>query len=208
MVLNRDANFNSNVTFGPDGALVAHYRKHFLYVADEPWCIGGKERFYAGQYPLPINKRVAMGICMDINPYRFIAPWSKMEFGNHARDSGADIVILCMAWSSHTLLPEEVLQGPIKNVPDYETIEYWISRFVPLLNADNCVILVIGNRCGVEEDNVYTGTSMIARVGRGKFEVWDVCGRGQERLLIVDTDTEPGLIWDSNTETLQPNLTL
>ncbi|RKF64938.1 Protein N-terminal amidase [Golovinomyces cichoracearum] len=193
--VDRQKNFNSNVTFGPDGNLVAHYRKHFLYMTDESWCVEGSERFFVGEYPAPINQRVAMGICMDINPYHFTAPWSSMEFANHACDVGAELVLLSMAWSSFDLSRENVLQEPEKSEPDWETVKYWFGRFQPLIQVDRSVIIVMGNRSGVEKDVVYTGSSLIARIGRDTVEIWDIAGKGEERLVVVDTDTKPVFMW-------------
>ncbi|SZF02612.1 unnamed protein product [Blumeria hordei] len=184
-------NYNSNITYGPDGRVIAHYRKCFLYMTDESWCAEGGEGFYAGKLPAPVNQNIALGICMDINPYRFTAPWTDMEFAHHALEVGAQLVVVSMAWNSLTLSHEDVLQNPSNMEPDLETLDYWIQRFKPLVEANNSVLLVMGNRCGVEEQVVYAGTSMIARVGRGSVEIWDVAGRGEERLLVVDTDTEP-----------------
>lgn len=184
-------NYNSNITYCPDGRVIAHYRKRFLYMTDESWCAEGGEGFYAGKFPAPVNQSIALGICMDINPYRFTAPWTDMEFAHHALEVGAQMVVVSMAWNSLTLSHEEVLQNPSNMEPDLETLDYWIQRFKPLVEANNSVLLVMGNRCGTEEQVVYAGTSMIARVGGGSVEIWDVAGRGEERLLVVDTETKP-----------------
>jgi protein N-terminal amidase len=71
------ANYNSAVTVSPDGHIVAHYRKSFLYFTDATWAIEGPG-FHAGMLPLrmgqservpPAETRITMGVCMDINPY-------------------------------------------------------------------------------------------------------------------------------------------
>jgi len=68
------AKYNSAVTVTPDGHIVAHYRKSFLYFTDATWAVEGPG-FHAGILPLELNEsittemRVTMGICMDINPY-------------------------------------------------------------------------------------------------------------------------------------------
>ncbi|KAI1000388.1 hypothetical protein K3495_g7807 [Podosphaera aphanis] len=200
-----DTNFNACTLFAPNGELVAHYRKHFLYVVDELWCIEGKEGFYAGDFPEPVSKHVAMGICMDINPYRSIAPWEKMEFANHALASGASLVIVTMAWNSLEIFPDDVLKMPSRALPDYSTLAFWISRFTPLVHADQKVILVMGNRTGIEGEVIFSGSSMIAKVGRGTVEIWDVAGKGEDRLLVVDTETKPKFLWDFKSHELVPN---
>lgn len=203
--IDRNMNFNSNIAFGSDGKMIAHYRKHFLYMIDESWCVEGSERFYAGNYPAPVNKRVAMGICMDINPYQFKAPWDAMEFANHVLDSGAELVILSMAWTNLDASAEEVSDSSINTQPDWQTIRYWMSRFHPVIQANKTVHIVFGNRCGVEHDVVFVGTSTIARVGCGKVEVWEIAGIGEERLLVVDTNTKPKIIWNFQADKFQTN---
>ncbi|POS83478.1 hypothetical protein EPUL_006213 [Erysiphe pulchra] len=190
-IMDRKMNFNSNIAYGPDGTMIAHYRKHFLYIVDESWCVEGRDRFYAGNYPAPVNKRVAMGICMDINPYRFEAPWNEMEFARHALQSRAELIVLSMAWTCQDITIEEISNDSRKIQPDLETLRYWTNRFEPIVMAKKSVLMVFGNRCGYEEDVVYTGTSTIARAGYGKFEAWDIAGVGEERLIIADTNTNP-----------------
>ena len=56
-------------------------------------------------------------------------------------------------------------------------------------DAGNEVMVVVANRCGEEErDARYAGTSWVGRVGWGKAEIWEIAGRGEERLVVVDTD--------------------
>lgn len=191
--VDRKMNFNSNIAYGPDGSMIAHYRKHFLYMVDESWCVEGSDRFYAGNYPAPVSQRVAMGICMDINPYRFEAPWNEMEFARHALKSRAELIILSMAWTNTDATIEEVSDDSSKIQPDWQTLRYWTSRFEPVIMAEKSVLIVFGNRCGYEENVVYTGTSTIARAGYGKFEAWDIAGIGEERLVVADTNTKPQL---------------
>lgn len=67
---------------------------------------------------------------MDINPYNFTAPWTRYEFATHAKASGADIILLSMAWLSTLSLPDiEFLRGE----PDMDTFGYWMERFEPLI---------------------------------------------------------------------------
>ena len=62
--------YNSALVLGPDGALVAVYRKSLLFEADEPWASPGD-----GRYPVVDtgDGRFAVGICMDLNDDRFLA---------------------------------------------------------------------------------------------------------------------------------------
>lgn len=50
---------------------------------------------------------------MDINPYKFEAPWSAFEFAYHVLEVRANLVILSMAWvtredaETFTSIPKE-----------------------------------------------------------------------------------------------------
>jgi len=92
-----------------------------------------------------------------------------------------------MAWSSHSLTAAHI-SGPEGNQPDLDTLSYWIDRFGPVVAADRDTILVMANRCGVEGEVCYAGTSTVMRVGRGKIGLWGICGKGEERCLVVNTD--------------------
>ena len=144
---------------------------------------------------------------MDINPYKFIAPWDAYEFANHVLDSGAELVVLSMAWLSHSLTKEEI-NGDRRTEPELETLSYWVERFRPVVAGERQVIVVIGNRCGIEGGDVcntstgagdmpetaevcYAGSSTVIRIGKGKVELWDVLGKGEERCLLVDTEEAP-----------------
>lgn len=78
-------------------------------------------------------------------------------------------------------------------MPDKETLGYWVSRLEPLVvQGEREVLVVMVNRCGVEEPSVrYVGTSWVGKVGRGKVEVWGLMGKGEEGVLVVDTEEEP-----------------
>lgn len=73
---------NSTVTVSPTGIVLANYRKSFLYYTDETWASEPPSRFsvsYLGTLGPAIQ-----GICMDINPYKFLSPWSDYEFATAA----------------------------------------------------------------------------------------------------------------------------
>lgn len=72
------------------------------------------------------------------------------------------------------------------------------------------VVVVVANRCGeegVEREGVrFAGTSWVGRVGggmgggvkvsgTGEVGVWGMLGRGEERVLVVDTENEEEIRW-------------
>ena len=98
--------FNSQTTVDGSGAVVARYDKTHLYFMDEKWAVesntGFKQTQLAlkvlkpdGETPGAITRRhvtVTNAICMDINPYRFEAPWEAHELATAS--VGSDLVSL------------------------------------------------------------------------------------------------------------------
>ncbi|KAJ5794839.1 Carbon-nitrogen hydrolase [Penicillium paradoxum] len=200
--------YNSLLIIDKNGDFTHNYRKTFLYDTDETWAAEGQaergfhhlefssqgkastseslgkenQQISSGQQ----EKRVAtsFGICMDINPYKFEAPFDKWEFATRVLDSKSQLVILSMAWL--TLLSREELDA-LKNKPEMDTFNYWLRRFWPLLqkkmehkvdidggeaaDSPKKIIIVFANRSGEEpptEDTKpparYAGTSTIIAV--------------------------------------------
>mmetsp|Transcript_24139 Transcript_24139/g.39663 ORF Transcript_24139/g.39663 Transcript_24139/m.39663 type:complete len:178 (-) Transcript_24139:136-669(-) len=71
--------YNSQLFIGPSGELVKNYRKHFLYDTDKKWASEGPGFFK--EQVVPLNGVVSLGICMDINPKDFVAPFN--AFGEY-----------------------------------------------------------------------------------------------------------------------------
>lgn len=172
--------YNSLLVVDEKGEVIHNYRKSFLYYTDETWAAEGQvER---GFKELAIQERqvaTSFGICMDINPYKFEAPFDKWEFANRVLESKTQLVILSMAWL--TLLSREELDA-LKYKPEMDTFNYWLQRFWPLLqkrmkhevDADGLpkkVVIVFANRAGEEppadetkSEARYAGTSAIIAV--------------------------------------------
>lgn len=222
--------YNSLVFVSPTGEVVAHYRKTFLYYTDETWATENPDGFFAGEIGLskpllskPGNDRlhcsgsagrdddglkIAAGICMDINPHKFTAPWTAYEFANHCIQTNADIVVLSMAWLTRLSEAETAEAG---GRPDLSTVGYWIERFAPLLepglsnNVDDEkeVVVVFANRSGEEGtapligDVRYAGSSCVVAIKKsrhpddeGQVRIWEMLGKATEGVLEVDTTDE------------------
>ncbi|MCJ1247873.1 Carbon-nitrogen hydrolase [Trapelia coarctata] len=52
------------------------------------------------------------GICMDLNPHLFLAPWNRYEFAAHALASNASLVVCSMAWLARLPAEEPGLLPP------------------------------------------------------------------------------------------------
>lgn len=106
--------YNSAIVVGPDGDLVFNYRKSFLYYTDEDW--GCQENPMGFQsFPLVFKDRAtstvdgkssvtdvtlktSIGICMDLSPYKFEAPFQDFEFATYNIDKNNELIICPMAW--------------------------------------------------------------------------------------------------------------
>lgn len=196
--------YNSTVTVSPTGEILANYRKSFLYYTDESWAAEGPAGFFCDS--LGSLGKVGLGICMDINPYQFSAPWDKYEFANHVLDGGAKLIVMSMAWL--TSLPKEEM-AVLPGSPALETVTYWLQRFSPAIAATKAggedVTVVFSNRIGVEknevseittktgqiiplgEDVCYAGSSCAMRFSGGNVSILDMMGKAQEGLLVLDT---------------------
>jgi protein N-terminal amidase len=124
------------------------------------------------------------------SPYKFEAPWSSWEFAYHVLHKEANLVIISMAWltredaRSYSRAPKE---------PDMDTLSYWLARLEPLIRDETVgeIIVVFANRCGVEDDAVFAGTSAVLGIEDGEVKVYGILGRGERELLVVDTNGRP-----------------
>ncbi|KAK7912030.1 carbon-nitrogen hydrolase [Apiospora marii] len=180
--------YNSLIVVNGEGETIANYRKSHLYYTDETWALEGTEGFFTDHIPGLGN--CSMGICMDLNPYKFEAPWHAFEFAFHVLDTESNVVIVSMAWNTRedarhfSRMPKE---------PDMETLTYWVTRLEPLIRTENDeeIVIVFCNRTGIEDDAVYAGTSAVIGIKDGEVNVYGILGRGEKELLVIDTDNAP-----------------
>ncbi|ODQ77612.1 hypothetical protein BABINDRAFT_54011 [Babjeviella inositovora NRRL Y-12698] len=104
--------YNSAVLVSPSGSIVYNYRKSFLYETDSVWgsleSSTGFETFnlnlnkkaYTGEGGVDAFVKTTIGICMDLNPYKFEAPFNKFEFASHAFSTDSSLILCPMAWLS------------------------------------------------------------------------------------------------------------
>ncbi|PKS07990.1 hypothetical protein jhhlp_006602, partial [Lomentospora prolificans] len=180
--------YNSAIVIGPDGEDVANYRKTHLYYTDETWALEGNRGFY-GDHITGLGQ-TAIGICMDINPYKFQEPWDRFEFAYHVLNSDANLVIVSMAWLT---VESQTEFSTLPHEPDMNTLTYWAMRMEPVIRAEMSdeIIFVFANRCGSEGGAVYAGTSAVLGVKDGEVNVYGVLGRGEKKVLIADTNQPP-----------------
>ncbi|KAH6854297.1 carbon-nitrogen hydrolase [Chaetomium sp. MPI-CAGE-AT-0009] len=179
--------YNSLVVIDSNGEKLADYSKSFLYYTDATWAHEGRG-FYGGV--LGSLGQTALGICMDINPYKFEAPWDAYEFAFHVLHVRANLVILSTAWLTND---EQSAFLSCPGAPDLSTLAYWVARLEPVIRAHSSeeTIVVFANRCGAEDEATYAGTSAVIGIKDGEVSVYGVLGRGVEELLVVDTEKPP-----------------
>jgi protein N-terminal amidase len=92
--------YNSAVLIDSKGEIVHNYRKTHLFETDKVWgCSESPTGFKA--FDLQIkgeNVRTTIGICMDLNPYEFKAPFEKYEFATFAADQKCQLILVPTAW--------------------------------------------------------------------------------------------------------------
>lgn len=199
--------YNSALLVDPSGALVGNYRKSFLYDADRPWCVEGAGfRYY--DLPQPLGRTV-IGVCMDLNPKDFLAPWNAYELSGFCRRVGTDTLVLPMNWLEPALDDDDwsederaelaAAQGPEQ--PCLPNLNYWAARCAPLhdpaptySDMENApegqgqgakeVVFIACNRTGVERETTFSGSSAVMRFGPG-VELVETLSRAQEGVLVA-----------------------
>lgn len=193
--------YNSALVVDEEGQVVFNYRKTHLYETDEAWGCSENPIKTFPAIDLLLGKgndksvvRTNVGICMDLNPYQFTAPFTDFEFSLASCSNGARLLIIPTAWlnSKSPDIQEELLteekgkqeslirmhleQGtfPDAQKPDLLLIDYWIMRLFPfsslpsngLPDPGRKVTAVICNRTGIEHQTFYGGSSCFLQFDR------------------------------------------
>ncbi|KAJ3070235.1 Carbon-nitrogen hydrolase [Podochytrium sp. JEL0797] len=178
-----------------DNSATHFYDKHFLYETDERWAEPG-EAFETIQLNID-NKQTtcALGICMDINPYRFEAAFEDFEFANFHKDSKADLILASMAWvlskgDNMTTARDGSRRKVPASKPLNSTMNYWATRMLPIIKAkERRVIMAVCNRFGGENGTDFCGSSCVLEFKDGDVTLLGACGYQEDRLLVVDVDS-------------------
>lgn len=167
--------YNSAILTSPSGSTIHHYRKTHLYESDVTWgCSESPDKafngfefvlnkdFYTDNAPPSALIKAQVGICMDLNPYKFEAPFNAFEFSGACFRNQAKLILCPMAWLSQKSpsIAEESGKSDVDAVPivqddeksirydllykkeldvreqqktEISTVDYWILRFLPFL---------------------------------------------------------------------------
>ena len=112
-----------------------------------------------------IKLKLGIGICMDINPYKFKSPFNKMEFANHCLSKNVDLIVFPTNWIDNE-------PNNISKKHKFELWNYWAERMRPYDYAKNKknVYMLFANRIGKEKTTTFHGCSCIMRISP-KFEI-------------------------------------
>lgn len=214
--------YNSAVMTNSTGNVIANYRKTFLYETDEKWGCSEppKNNFQdGGMFPLTavtangLNTQV--GICMDLNPYKFETPFENYEFANAAIKNKARLILCPTAWLhpdspdiDNTLVSADEKTEALVDLlteqknglaaqPSMSTVQYWMQRMFPFLEGkaldDKPVLFALCNRFGAEDHTVYAGSSSIFVLNSKnevKFKYFGSLGQATEDLLYAEVDLD------------------
>ncbi|KAH3674707.1 hypothetical protein WICMUC_003123 [Wickerhamomyces mucosus] len=95
-ISNNDKILNSAIVFDGNGQVLHNYNKSFLYETDEVWGCSEGEGFKV--FTLKNSIKTSIGICMDLNPYKFQEPFNKFEYSSHCFANEIDLIITPMNW--------------------------------------------------------------------------------------------------------------
>jgi protein N-terminal amidase len=143
-----DKFYNSTGLVDRTGKITAIYDKHFLYEQDEYWADEG-DSFKNIQTGIG---RIGFGICMDLNPKQFKAPFDKYEFANYHLENNSELLVLSMAWLHSTGMHQ-----------------YWANRLFPIINSKKRVLVAICNRIGNENGILFGGSSVVLLIEDGNI---------------------------------------
>ena len=152
--------YNSCFIITPEGKSLPSYRKHFLYQDDERWSLEGNEFGYMEiSTKKGIKLKLGIGICMDINPYKFKSPFNKMEFANHCLSKNVDLIVFPTNWIDNE-------PNNISKKHKFELWNYWAERMRPYDYAKNKknVYMLFANRIGKEKNTTFHRCSCIMRI--------------------------------------------
>ena len=139
--------FNSACLLDRSGNIVVNAHKSHLYESDALWSEEGEGFKTAIITTLAGDElRCAIGICMDINPYKWHS--GKNELADFVNSNNCEVLLFLSAWNDHE--PNH----PNESRSQIALIEYWLHRLRPLLSdkQNKCPekLFIVCDRVGTE----------------------------------------------------------
>ncbi|KAJ3306554.1 Carbon-nitrogen hydrolase [Kappamyces sp. JEL0829] len=181
--------YNSLALVDPQGRVRCVYDKTHLYELDEKWAEEGSGfmSYRIEDDPASSLGRellVGFGICMDLNPYQFRAPFESFEWASWHAHNGSQLLVCSMAWCLHKDDPRDE-----HHVISSDTLNYWAQRSLPLIQKSKTgddIYMIVSNRVGVEQGSRFVGTSCVLRYSQEKARLVASLGVDDEAVLVVD----------------------
>lgn len=184
--------YNSQAAVSPSGAVLACHRKHHLFATDKTWACEGP-CWTTVRVPSREGKAVTalLGICMDINPWEFKAPFEAYELAREALRVNAGVLLFSSAWCDRN--PEDPPEYVPPPIDADSTLGYWAARLRPLAEAAKACFFVCADRVGREGKTTFCGCSCVMRLGvagdgRPRASLLDALGIEDEGILLQDID--------------------
>ncbi|KAI8984682.1 hypothetical protein BDF20DRAFT_816461 [Mycotypha africana] len=130
---------------------------------------------YISNSPFSILQ-VGLGICMDINPYRFEANFRDFEFANYHLKENTNLILCSMSWLKSDSNPDS-------------TIKYWATRMLPLYQDSEDgrhTIFVACNRTGSERQSTFAGSSCVLDISNESITILNRLGSEDIGIMTVD----------------------
>ncbi|KAI9623099.1 hypothetical protein KEM48_009719 [Puccinia striiformis f. sp. tritici PST-130] len=194
--------YNAMGIVSNEGELIKVYHKTQLYPPVDPLWARAGEGFSMmdlniarvdGQRGQPVN--CCIGICMDLSPDKFEAPFDAYELSTFAAKNKAELLLCCMAWLDLGPQPNPKRTEIGKSAAETsEQLKHWEVRCTPFWNLENRACAIC-NRVGIESaEAIFCGTSCVisnAKVLKTLMKdnmpiVMDYASKHHPELLIVD----------------------
>lgn len=178
------------------GELLKVYHKTQLYPPVDPLWARPGEGFLAmdlnvarlnGEPGKPV--KCCIGICMDLSPDRFEAPFEAYELSSFAVKNNAELLLCSMAWLDIGPQPDPNLTESGKSLEEVEEqLDHWTARCTPIWNLKNRTVAIC-NRVGVEDEAIFTGISCVlsnSLPDNGEPVVLNYASKHKPELVITD----------------------